>query len=290
MMRSANTHKAYALIAPAFLLFLVFNAYPLIWSFYISFTSWDGLNSVKQFIGFGNYRMLFGNSEFLISIKVTLIYVFFVTIISTMLGFIIALNLQKIRFSRFYRTLYFSPVVTATVAAGVVWQLIFDPFSGVINKSLSAFNLTGPNWLSDTRFALPAVILVGIWKRIGFAMVVFAAGLASLPTSTYEAAALDGADGVKAIRFITLPLMKPIFLVVIITGIIDSIQVFDHIFVMTNGGPMGSTQVLSMLLYNQGFRLFHLGTASAIGWLILLGILLLGSFQRLLSKKADRND
>ena len=147
----------------------------------------------------------------------------------------------------------------------------------------------GPNWLSDTRFALPAVIIVGIWKRIGFAMVVFAAGLASLPTSTYEAAALDGADGIKAIRFITIPLLKPIFLVVFITAIIDSIQVFDHIFIMTNGGPMGSTQVLSMLLYNQGFRLFHLGTASAIGWLILLGVLLLGSVQRLLAKKVIHN-
>jgi multiple sugar transport system permease protein len=289
-MRSANINKAYTLIAPAFLLFIVFNAYPLIWSFYISFTSWDGLNPIKQFIGFENYRSLFQDHEFIVSIRVTLIYVFFVTVISTVFGFVVALNLQKIRFSRFYRTLYFSPVVTATVAAGVVWQLIFDPFSGVINKSISAFNLTGPNWLSDTSFALPAVIIVGIWKRIGFAMVVFAAGLASLPTSTYEAAALDGADGVKAIRFITIPLLKPIFLVVIITGIIDSIQVFDHIFVMTNGGPMGSTQVLSMLLYNQGFRLFHLGTASAIGWLILFGILLLGIIQRMLSRKTVSDD
>ena len=190
-MRSANAYKAYALIAPAFLLFLIFNAYPLIWSLYISFTSWDGLNPVKEFIGFDNYRLLFENHEFIVSIKVTLIYVFFVTILSTILGFIVALNLQKIKFSRFYRTLYFSPVVTATVAAGVVWKLIFDPFSGVINKFLGAFNVMGPNWLSDTRFALPAVIIVGIWKRIGFAMVVFAAGLASLPTSTYEAAALD---------------------------------------------------------------------------------------------------
>ncbi|CAN1645266.1 UgpA ABC-type sugar transport systems, permease components [Candidatus Nanopelagicaceae bacterium] len=288
-MRSENPYKAYALIAPAFLLFLIFSAYPLIWSLYISFTSWDGLNPVKEYIGFDNYGLLFGDHEFIVSIKVTLIYVFFVTILSSILGFIVALNLQKIKFSRFYRTLYFSPVVTATVAAGVVWKLIFDPFSGVINKSLGAFNITGPNWLSDTRFALPAVIIVGIWKRVGFAMVVFAAGLASLPTSTYEAAALDGADGIKAIRFITIPLLRPIFLVVFITGIIDSIQVFDHIFIMTNGGPMGSTQVLSMLLYNQGFKLFHLGTASAIGWLILFGVVSLGTVQRLLAKKAFNN-
>ena len=284
-MNAKNSKIAYLLIAPAFLLFLAFNAYPLLWSLYISFTSWDGLNSVKTFVGILNYKNLLSDHEFQVSLRVTIIYVIFVTAFSSILGFIIALNLQKIRFSNFYRTLYFSPVVTATVAAGVVWQLIFDPFSGILNKFIGAFGLTGPNWLSDTRFALPAVIVVGIWKRIGFAMVVFAAGLASLPTTTYEAAALDGADGLKAIRYITIPLLKPIFFVVLITGFIDSIQVFDHIFIMTNGGPMGSTQVLSMLLYNQGFRLFHLGTASAVGWIILLGVLIMTLLQQLISKR-----
>lgn len=284
-MNAKNNKIAYLLIAPAFLLFLVFNAYPLLWSLYISFTSWDGLNSVKTFVGIQNYSNLLADHEFQVSLRVTIIYVIFVTAFSSILGFIIALNLQKIRFSNIYRTLYFSPVVTATVAAGVVWQLIFDPFSGILNKFISAIGMTGPNWLSDTRFALPAVIVVGIWKRIGFAMVVFAAGLASLPTTTYEAAALDGADGLKAIRYITIPLLKPIFFVVLITGFIDSIQVFDHIFVMTNGGPMGSTQVLSMLLYNQGFRLFHLGTASAVGWIILLGVFIMTLLQQLISRR-----
>lgn len=284
-MNAKNIKIAYLLIAPAFLLFLVFNAYPLLWSLYISFTSWDGLNSVKTFVGIQNYTNLLSDHEFQVSLRVTIIYVIFVTALSSILGFIIALNLQQIRFSNIYRTLYFSPVVTATVAAGVVWQLIFDPFSGILNKFISAIGMTGPNWLSDTRFALPAVIVVGIWKRIGFAMVVFAAGLASLPTTTYEAAALDGADGLKAIRYITIPLLKPIFFVVLITGFIDSIQVFDHIFVMTNGGPMGSTQVLSMLLYNQGFRLFHLGTASAVGWIILLGVFIMTLLQQLISRR-----
>ena len=284
-MNAKNIKIAYLLIAPAFLLFLVFNAYPLLWSLYISFTSWDGLNSVKTFVGIQNYTNLLSDHEFQVSLRVTIIYVIFVTALSSILGFIIALNLQQIRFSNIYRTLYFSPVVTATVAAGVVWQLIFDPFSGILNKFISAIGMTGPNWLSDTRFALPAVIVVGIWKRIGFAMVVFAAGLASLPTTTYEAAALDGADGLKAIRFITIPLLKPIFFVVFITGFIDSIQVFDHIFVMTNGGPMGSTQVLSMLLYNQGFRLFHLGIASAVGWIILFGVFFMALLQQVISRR-----
>lgn len=284
-MNAKNNKIAYSLIAPVFLLFLIFNAYPLLWSLYISFTSWDGLNSIKEFVGFQNYANLLSDDEFQVSLRVTIFYVIFVTAFSSILGFIIALNLQKIRFSNIYKTLYFSPVVTATVAAGVVWQLIFDPFSGILNKFISAIGMTGPNWLSDSRFALPAVIVVGIWKRIGFAMVLFAAGLASLPTTTYEAAALDGADGFKAIRYITIPLLKPIFFVVVITGVIDSIQVFDHIFIMTNGGPMGSTQVLSMLLYNQGFRLFHLGTASAVGWIILIGVFIMTLLQQLISRR-----
>jgi multiple sugar transport system permease protein len=280
---------ALGLISPAFILFLVFNAYPLLWSLYISFTKWDGFNPVKKFIGFDNYKYLFTNSEFLTSIRVTTIYVVIVTILSTILGFAIAIALQNIKNAYFYRTLFFSPVVTATVAAGVVWQLIFDPFSGIVNKFLAIIHIVGPNWLSDPKYSLPAVIVVGIWKRIGFAMVVFAAGLAALPISTYEAAALDGAQGWKAIRYITIPLLKPIILVVLITGFIDAIQVFDHIFVMTGGGPMGSTQVLSLLLYNQGFRLFNLGVASAIGWIILAFVLGITLFQRFLFKNRDLN-
>jgi multiple sugar transport system permease protein len=280
---------ALGLISPAFILFLIFNAYPLLWSLYISFTKWDGFNPIKKFIGLDNYKYLFANSEFLTSIRVTTIYVVFVTVFSTILGFAIAIALQNIKNAYFYRTLFFSPVVTATVAAGVVWQLIFDPFSGIVNKFLAVLHIVGPNWLSDPRFSLPAVIVVGIWKRIGFAMVVFAAGIAALPISTYEAAALDGAQGWKAIRYITIPLLKPIILVVLITGFIDAIQVFDHIFVMTGGGPMGSTQVLSLLLYNQGFRLFNLGVASAIGWIILAFVLGITLIQRFLFKNRDLN-
>ena len=288
-MKKSQGRIALGLISPAFILFLIFNAYPLLWSLYISFTKWDGLNPVKKFIGFDNYRFLFANSEFITSIRVTTIYVVLVTVLSTILGFAIAISLQNIKNAYFYRTLFFSPVVTATVAAGVVWQLIFDPFSGIVNKFLAVLHIVGPNWLSDPRFSLPAVIVVGIWKRIGFAMVVFAAGIAALPISTYEAAALDGAQGWKAIRYITIPLLKPIIFVVLITGFIDAIQVFDHIFVMTGGGPMGSTQVLSLLLYNQGFRLFNLGVASAIGWIILAFVLGITLFQRFLFKNRDLN-
>lgn len=281
---------AYLLISPAFALFLVFSLYPLLWSARISFTSWDGLNENKKFIGIQNYSQLLQSSEFMQSFRVTVIYVLVVTVASTVIGFLLALALAKrVKSSALYRTIFFSPVVTATVAAGVVWGLLFDPFSGLFNVALRAIGITGPNWLGDPKWSLFAVSIVGIWKRIGFAMIIFAAGLASLPISCYEAAKVDGATGIKLIRYLTIPMLKPVTTVVAITGVIDSIQVFDHIFVMTNGGPMGSTNVLSMYLYNQGFRVFHLGVASAVGWLLFITILFVTIFQWQFTKGAEND-
>ena len=283
-----DVRTAYFLIAPAFALFLVFSLYPLLWSARISLTSWDGLNATKKFIGTKNYSELLRNPEFLQSFRVTVAYVLVVTMCSTVIGFLLALALSKrIKSSALYRTIFFSPVVTATVAAGVVWQLLFDPFSGLFNVALRAIGLEGPNWLGDPKWSLIAVSIVGIWKRIGFAMIIFAAGIASLPISCYEAAKVDGATGIKLIRHMTIPLLKPVTALVVITGVIDSIQVFDHIFVMTNGGPMGSTNVLSMYLYNQGFRVFHLGMASAVGWLLFALILAVTVFQWQFTKGAE---
>lgn len=276
------------MIAPAFILFLIFSLYPLLWSARISLTSWDGLNATKKFIGIRNYSELIHNPEFLQSFRVTIFYVIVVTTFSTVIGFFLALALSKrLKSSALYRTIFFSPVVTATIAAGVVWQLLFDPFSGLFNVTLRAIGINGPNWLGDPKWSLIAVSIVGIWKRIGFAMIIFAAGLASLPISCYEAAKLDGATGLKTIRYMTIPLLKPVTTVVAITGIIDSIQVFDHIFIMTNGGPMGSTNVLSMYLYNQGFRVFHLGMASAVGWLLFALIFVVTILQWQFTKGAE---
>ena len=287
-MQTRQSRTAYLLIAPALLLFVGFTAYPFIWSAQISLTSWDGLNAVKEFVGFQNYIQLFQDAEFRQSISVTTIYTVSVTLISTVLGFAIALMLQRRkRSSAIYRTIFFSPVVTATVAAAVVWQLLFDPYVGVINIGLRALHLPDPNWLSDTNWALPAVIIVGIWKRLGFAVIIYAAGMSSLPLSCFEAADLDGVSGWQKIRYITIPLMRPVTTLVLITGFIDAIQVFDHIFLLTSGGPIGSTNVMSLFLYNQGFRLFHLGYASAIGWTLFTVILGLTVLQWQLRRRGE---
>jgi multiple sugar transport system permease protein len=287
-MQTRQSRTAYLLIAPALLLFVGFTAYPFIWSAQISLTSWDGLNAVKEFVGFQNYIQLFQDAEFRQSISVTTIYTVSVTLISTVLGFAIALMLQRRRrSSAIYRTIFFSPVVTATVAAAVVWQLLFDPYVGVIDIGLRALHLPAPNWLSDTHWALPAVIIVGIWKRLGFAVIVYAAGMSSLPVSCFEAADLDGVSGWQKIRYMTIPLMRPVTTLVLITGFIDAIQVFDHIFLLTSGGPIGSTNVMSLFLYNQGFRIFHLGYASAIGWTLFTVILGLTVLQWQLRRRGE---
>lgn len=287
-MRNRQARTAYLLIAPALLLFIGFTAYPFIWSAQISFTKWDGLNAVKKFVGFQNYTNLFGDPEFRKSLYVTTIYTVSVTIISTVLGFLIALMLQRRgKSSAIYRTIFFSPVVTATVAAAVVWQLLFDPYVGVIDIGLRALHLPAPNWLSDTHWALPAVIIVGIWKRLGFAVIVYAAGLSSLPVSCFEAAQLDGVNAWQKVRHLTIPLMRPVTTLVLITGFIDAIQVFDHIFLLTSGGPIGSTNVMSLLLYNQGFKLFRLGYASAIGWTLFSIILVLTVLQWQIRRRSE---
>ncbi|MFZ2227392.1 MAG: sugar ABC transporter permease [Candidatus Nanopelagicaceae bacterium] len=287
-MQTRQSRTAYLLIAPALILFVGFTAYPFIWSAQISLTSWDGLNAVKEFVGFQNYIQLFQDAEFRQSISVTTIYTISVTLISTVLGFAIALMLQRRRrSSAIYRTIFFSPVVTATVAAAVVWQLLFDPYVGVIDIGLRALHLPAPNWLSDTHWALPAVIIVGIWKRLGFAVIVYAAGMSSLPVSCFEAADLDGVSGWQKIRYMTIPLLRPVTTLVLITGFIDAIQVFDHIFLLTSGGPMGSTNVMSLFLYNQGFRIFHLGYASAIGWTLFTVILGLTVLQWQLRRRGE---
>jgi multiple sugar transport system permease protein len=278
--RNKQARTAYLLIAPALILFIGFTAYPFIWSAQISLTNWDGLNAIKKFIGFQNYIHLFNDAEFRKSLSVTTFYTVSVTLISTVLGFLIALMLQRRgKSSVIYRTIFFSPVVTATVAAAVVWQLLFDPYVGVIDLGLRALHLPGPNWLSDTHWALPAVIIVGIWKRLGFAVIVYAAGLSSLPTSCFEAADLDGVSAWQRVRYMTIPLLRPVTTLVLITGFIDAIQVFDHIFILTSGGPIGSTNVMSLMLFNQGFKLFRLGYASAIGWTLFMIILALTMLQ-----------
>jgi multiple sugar transport system permease protein len=284
-LRRKQWGTALVLLAPALALFGLFTLYPFFYAARISLTNWDGFADRPNFVGLQNYNDLLKSQEFWNSLKVTAIYTVGTTVFSIAIGLAIAVALSRKLFGRaVYRTLFFTPVVTATVAAAVVWMLLFDPFTGVVNVGLHRVGLQGPRWLSDPHWALTAIIVVGVWKRIGFAMIIYLAGLQTISPVYYEAARVDGASGWQQFRLVTWPLLTPITVLQVVMAVIDSFQVFDHVFVMTGGGPLGSTNVLPMFLYNEGFRLFHLGTASAIGWIIFLLVFSISILQWIVSR------
>ncbi|MEW6046290.1 MAG: sugar ABC transporter permease, partial [Bacillota bacterium] len=261
--------SAYArvLLAPTAVVLGGFNLFPAVYSLYLSFVSWDGIAAVRPWVGLRNYAALLTSSEFWNSVAVTLAYAGVVTVASTVLGLAVAVLLnQNVAGRGIYRVLYFLPVITPSVAVGVVWKYLFDPYQGVFNKMLAPFGVAGPSWLTDPVWARPAVIIVGIWKRTGFNMVIYLAALQDIPHSLREAAAIDGATAWQRFRRITVPLLAPATFVITVTGVIEGFQVFDLVYVMTAGGPLGATDVLGYYLYRYGFRYSQMGYASAVAF------------------------
>lgn len=267
--RRDETVAALICLLPAAVILLVFSVIPILVSAFLSLVDWRGAGSPRTFVGLAQYGELFRTPEFWNSVKVTVLYAAGVTVFGLVAGLAVALGLSgRVRGRAVWRSVYFVPAVTSTVAAGIVWTYLFDPSGGLINRWLGVIGVSGPAWLTDPSWALPAVIAVGVWKRLGFNMLIYLAGLQSVPDQYYEAVAVDGAGPWAKFRFITWPLLSPTTWLLTIMSMIDSFQVFDQVFVMTSGGPMGATEVLGLYLYRQGFNLFHLGFASAIGWVI----------------------
>lgn len=264
---------------PAVTVFGVFNIFPILYAAYLSLLNWDGLGQAS-FAGLANYLELIRRPDFWNSLAVTAYYAAGVTIFGLMAGLLIALGLNRgVHGLALYRSAYFTPVITATVAAGIVWTYLFDPVNGPVNIGLRALGLKGPNWLAQPEWAMPAVIVVGVWKRLGFNMVIYLAGLQSIPREYHEAAAVDGAGLWAKFRHVTWPLLAPTTVLLAIMSLIDSFQVFDQVYVMTFGGPLGSTEVLGLYLYREAFRLFHLGYAAAVGWVIFFVVFLVTLLQ-----------
>ena len=269
--RQGDLSAAALALAPAVLLFAIFNIYPLLYSGFLSVMDWNGFSPERTFVGLDNYRAIFASSQFRNALTVTLKYTVGVTVLSVVLGLVIAVLLNAdIRGRNIYRLIYFLPVVTSTVAAAVVWRYLMTPGTGYADVFLRNLGVTPPSpaWLRNPAWALRIVILVGVWKRLGFNIVVFLAGLQNIPKDFYEAATVDGAGTVQRFRHITVPLIAPITLLLVIMSIIDAFLIFDVVYVMTDGGPVGTTEVVGLLLYRQAFRYFNLGDASAMGWVI----------------------
>ncbi|WP_199177822.1 carbohydrate ABC transporter permease [Petrotoga sp. SL27] len=267
-------------LMPSILIILIFNIFPAFYSFFLTFFEWNGFNPTKEFIAFDNYISALKDPELRNSIVVTLIYSVFVTFASMFLGVLIALTLNMdLKGKSIFRLIYFIPVITPSVASGVTWKYLFDPYNGVINNLLGYFNIVGPLWLNDPSWALFSVSVVGIWKRTGFCMVIYLAALQDISKSYLEAAQIDGANEWQIFRYIKFPLLTPTSLFLIITGLIESFQVFDLVYTMTNGGPIGATDVLGFLLYRHAFKYFNLGYASVVSVLMFIILFVLSMVQ-----------
>lgn len=273
-------------ILPALLGTLIFIVIPVICSFGLSFTKWDLLNPIR-FVGLDNYKEIFSEALFFKIFWNTVVFAISTSVLGVIIPLILACILNsKIRGSEFYKTAYFLPFITPMIVIGVVWEWIFDPNIGLLNHILHLHI----NWLYDTHFAMPALIIVSVWKLIGYNMVIFLSSLSGISQSMFEAAKIDGATPFQTFKNLTIPLLSPsIFFVVIITAI-SSFQVFDLIYLMTQGGPLDSTNVLVYAIYKNAFEYFNVGKASAIAYVLFFIILVLTLVQWSLRKKLVYNE
>lgn len=258
-------------VLPALTGTLIFIVIPVFFSFYLSFCRWDLLSDIK-FIGLKNYIELLSSPAFGLIIKNTFIFAVSTAVIAIIIPLVLAAVLNnKIRGTEFFKTAYFLPFITPMIVIAIAWEWIFDPNNGLLNYILKA-NI---NWLYDTKTAMLALIIVSAWKLIGYNMVIFLSGFSSLNPNLYEASKIDGANEIQTFFKITLPLLSPTIFFVLVITTISSFQVFDLIYLMTQGGPMNSTNVLVYWIYKNAFEFFNIGEASAGAYILFLIILLL---------------
>lgn len=276
-----QNYAAWLFILPAIVGTLVFIVIPVICSFGLSFVKWDLVNPI-EFVGFSNYKEIFTEPLFYKIFLNTIVFAVSTSVFGVIIPLVLAVILNsKIRGAEFYKTAYFLPFITPMIVIGVVWQWIFDPNIGILNNFLHLHI----NWLYDAKFAMPALIIVSVWKLIGYNMIIFLSSLTTISQSLFEAAKIDGASPIQTFKNVTVPLLSPtIFFVVIITAI-SSFQIFDLIFLMTQGGPLDSTNVLVYAIYKNAFEYFNVGKASAIAYVLFVVILVLTLVQWNLRKK-----
>ncbi|MCX5679477.1 MAG: sugar ABC transporter permease [Candidatus Omnitrophica bacterium] len=266
---------SFIFIAPVVLLFAVFVLGPLVASFYWSFTEYNGIHSPK-WIGLDNYRtILFNDPRFWKSIRNTIFYTVGVIPPGVILSLLLAMAVnQKIKFKNFFCTIYFIPTVTSVIALSVIWKWMFAGEKyGLINHCLMLAGFKPIDWLMSPVWTLPAIMIMSIWAGIGYNMILFLAGLQTIPNTVYEAADIDGASRWEKFRHITLPLLKPTMVFVVIMSFIASFQVFERIYIMTEsefgiGGVLDSALTVVAYLYDMGFRKFQMGYASALGYIV----------------------
>ena len=268
-LRRRETSAAYGFLLPNLIGFVVFTFLPVLAALVISFTNWD-LLTPPAWAGLGNYRQLATDPLFRQVLRNTALYVLGTVPLQMALALAVALALnQRIPGQLFFRTAYFMPVVASTVAVALVWRWIFNYDFGLLNSFLYMIGIQDPpNWLGSTRWALVSVIIMSVWQQVGYSMVLFLAGLQGVPQQLYEAAKIDGAGPWARFLFITLPMLSATTFFVLVIGVINSFQVFDQAFIMTQGGPANATNTIVYNIYQNAFQFFKMGYASAMAWVL----------------------
>jgi len=275
----------FVLLLPNIIVFLMFSLGPLVASFFFSFTEWD-LMSPMEWVGLRNYIELFKDETFLKSLWNTIYFTLGTVPVGVIISLFLAVALnQRIKGVRIFRAAFFLPVIASWIAASLVWMWMYNPEFGLLNYFLGLIGIKGPRWLSSLNWAMPSIIMTVIWKTLGFNMLLFLAGLQGIPKSYYEAAEIDGARWFGKFKHVTVPLLSHTTLFVVIISVINSFQAFDLIYMMTFGGPARSTSVLVFYLYQNAFRYFRMGYASAIAYVLFFLVLIFAVVQFLLQKR-----
>ncbi len=278
------------LLLPSLAGMVVFLMAPVLSSLVLSFSEWDLIGEIS-WVGIDNYVTALADPAVLGALRNTLTFIlgYLPSVVIIALGLALLLN-RRIRGRVVFRAIYFVPVVTSWVAVSLIWKWLLNPQYGLVNFALGAIGIKGPGWLFDPAWAMTGVILTSVWKDIGFVTVIYLAGLQDIPEPLYEAAALDGATPWQQFWSITFPMLAPTTFFVTTISLISSFQVFDQVWIMTQGGPAGATSVMVELIYKNAFSYYKMGYASAISWVLFALIFAVTIAQNLLQKKLDRSD
>jgi multiple sugar transport system permease protein len=269
----------YLMIAPMIIGFGIFFYLALGASFFISLSKWDILTP-PEWVGLANYQKLFANPTFRNALWNTIYY----TLLSVPVGLIVSLVLAvalntNLRFRNLYRLIFFLPVLTMPVAIGVVWNWIYNPDFGILDQFLGLFGAPRIKWLTDPRYAMISLTIMSIWQGSGYGMIIFLAGLQNIPKEYYEAAQIDGATGWDRFRSITLPLLSPTIFFVLVTSLISAFQIFDVVYAMTKGRASDTLRTVVYMIYEEGFKNFRMGSATAVAWVLFAIILVITIIQ-----------
>ena len=293
VVEARQNRAGWAFVAPALALIGVFFFVPVLAGLFLSFTDFDiyaiGRPDTARFMGLENYRQVLSNPLFWQALGNTFLFVALGGPLSALTSLVAALlvSAKRVRYPGLFRSIFFMPVVTTLVAVAIVWRYLYHPQYGLLNWALGAVGVHPVDWLGDPHWAMFAIILMAVWKNFGYNMLIFIAGLQSIPEDLYEAAHLDGAGGWAQFRHVTLPSLAPTFLFVGVMTMLGNFQLFAEPYVMTQGGPLKATTTVVMLMYEYGFRWWRMGMAAALAF-VLFVIMLLGTLIQMRLQREPR--